>query len=79
MKQLLFVFISLALSTLTLNLIAWGCNWLVEEPFDILGWLRIYSDFFNCIDLLSKVGFYIVAVMFHLVFSAFFYRIILKY
>jgi hypothetical protein len=34
-------------STLFLDLCFWGLTWLMEKPFDKMGWLRIYIDMVN--------------------------------
>lgn len=38
---------AIILATLALNLFFWVFLWLVEKPFDIIGWSRMYADYLD--------------------------------
>lgn len=61
--KIFMYFGSVVLSTLFLNSFFWGLLWLIEKPFDILGWLRIYVNFLDYSHCEIRLDYFIQSLL----------------
>lgn len=56
-------FIAAALSILILNLLFWGVAWMIEQPFDTLGWFRMSVDMLNYSQCTLRIDYFMQSLV----------------